>query len=104
MDATLFDFAADRLEHHAGLDRLEARGTLRIALKSAGLEPKNVTGAQMRVVFEQVMPGELDSRGVVDIQVVCAAVIADLADDSGAAADDSAASPDEIFNRLAGGS
>ena len=96
MDATLFDFAADRLEHHTGLDRLEARGTLRIALKSAGLEPKNVTGAQMRVVFEQVMPGELDSRGVVDIQVVCAAVIADLADDS-------AARPDEIFNRLAGG-
>jgi len=103
VDATLFDFAADRLEQHTGLDRLEARGTLRIALKSAGLEAKNVTGAQMRVVFEQVMPGELGSRGVADIQVVCAAVIADLADDNGAAADDSAASPDEIFSRLARG-
>jgi len=103
VDATLFDFAADRLEYHTGLDRLEARGTLRIALKAAGLEAKNVTGAQMRVVFEQVMPGELDSRGVVDIQVVCAAVLADLAADNGAAADDGAASPDEIFSRLARG-
>ena len=103
MDATLFDFAADRLEHHAGLDRLEARGTLRIALKAAGLEPKNLTGAQLQVVFEQVMPGELDSRGITNMQEVCAAVLADLADARGAAADASDTSPDDIFRRLAGG-
>ena len=103
MDATLFDFAADRLEHHAGLDRLEARGTLRIALKAAGLEPKNLTGAQMQVVFEQLMPGELDSRGVGNTQDVCAAVLADLADARDVTADASATSPDEIFNRLARG-
>ncbi len=102
MDATLFDFAADRLEHHAGLDRLEARGTLRIALKAAGLEPKNLTGAQLQVVFEQVMPGELDSRGVSNMQDVCAAVLADLADARDVVADDSSTSPDEIFSRLAG--
>ncbi len=103
MDAKLFDFAADRLEHHAGLDRLEARGTLRIALKAAGLEPKNLTGAQMQVVFEQLMPGELDSRGVGNMQDVCAAVLADLADARDVTADASATSPDEIFNRLARG-
>ena len=61
MDATLFDFAADRLEHHTSLDRLEARGTLRLALKAAGLEPKNLTGTQLQVVFEQVIPRELDT-------------------------------------------
>ena len=103
MDATLFDFAADRLEHHAGLDRLEARGTLRIALKIAGLEPKSLTGAQLQVVFQQVMPGELDSRGVSDLQDVCVAVLADLADARDAAVDASATSPDEIFRRLADG-
>jgi len=102
VDAKLFDFAADRLEHHAGFDRLEARGTLRIALKSAGLEPKNLTGAQLQVVFEQVMPGELDSRGVSNMQDVCAAVLADIADAGDVAVDDSATSPDEIFSRLAG--
>ncbi len=103
MDATLFDFAADRLEHHTGLDRLEARGTLRIALKAAGLQPKSMTGAQLQVVFEQVMPGVLDNRGVSDVQDVCAAVLADLASARDAAADASASSPDDIFRRLADG-
>jgi hypothetical protein len=103
MDATLFDLAAERLEHHASLDRLEARGTLRIALKSAGLAPNNLTGAQLQVVFEQVMPGELDSRGVSDIRDVCAAVLADLESGGSGAEDVNATNPDEIFRRLAVG-
>ena len=102
MAADLFDFAADRLEHHAGLDRLEARGTLRIALKAAGLEPQNLTGDQLQVVFEKVMPGELDSRGVNDAPAICAAVIANLASIGGSAADACATSPDDVFRRLAG--
>ncbi len=103
MDATLFDLAAERLEHHVGFDRLAARGTLRLALKAAGLEPNNLTGAQLQVVFEKVMPGELDSRGVSDAQDVCAAVLADLGSAGGAAADARATSPDDIFRRLADG-
>jgi hypothetical protein len=102
MAADLFDFAAERLEHHASLDRLEARGTLRLALKAAGLEPRKLTGAQLQVVFEKLMPGELDSRGVSNVRDVCTAVLADLANAGGDAADASAANPDEIFRRLAG--
>ncbi len=102
MDDTLFDFAADSLEQNSRFDRLEARGTLRIALKAAGLEPKNLTGTQLQVVFEQVMPGELDSRGVSDMQDVCSAVLADLGS-AGSAEDASAASPDDVFRRLADG-
>ena len=101
MADTLFDIAAEQLEHHTGSDRLEARGTLRIALKAAGLEPKNLTGDQLQVVFEKVMPGELDSRGVSDVRDVCAAVLADLARADGDAEDTSATNPDEIFRRLA---
>ena len=103
MAADLFDFAAERLEQHTGFSQLEARGTLRIALKVAGLDPKNLTGAQLQVVFEQVMPGELDSRGVSDVQDVCAAVLADLESAGDAAENASATSPEEIFRRLAGG-
>ena len=102
MAANLFDFAAERLEHHTSFDRLTARGTLRIALKVAGLDPKNLTGAQLQVVFEKVMPGELDSRGVSNVLAVCAAVIADLESVRGGAEDAIATSPDEIFARLAG--
>ncbi len=103
MDATLFDLAAERLEHHTGFARLEARGTLRIAIKAAGLEPKKLIGAQLQVVFEKVMPEELDSRGVSDVQDVCAAVLVDLESARDAAADARATSPDEIFRRLADG-
>jgi hypothetical protein len=101
MDATLFDFAAERLEQHAGIDRLEARGTLRIALKAAGLEPKNLTRIELRVVFEKLMPGELGSRDVSDVPGVCAAVLADLEAAYPAEGDAGATSPDEIFRRLA---
>jgi hypothetical protein len=101
MDATLFDLAAEQLEQHAGFDRLEARGTLRIALKAAGLKPNNLTGAQLQVVFEKVMPEELKSHGVSDMQDVCAAVLADLG--SAGAAHASTTNPDEIFGRLANG-
>ncbi len=103
MDAALFDLAADSLEQNSLFDRLEARDTLRIALKVAGLGPKDLTSAQLKVVFEQVMPEELDSRGVSNLQDVCAAVIAGLADARGGAADASATGPDEIFLRLADG-
>ena len=61
MAADLFDFTAERLEHHTSLDRLEARGTLRIALKAAGLKAKSVSAAQLCVVFEKLMPDELDA-------------------------------------------
>ena len=103
MADALFDLAADSLEQHSPFDRLEARGTLRIALKTAGLEPKNLTGAQLQVVFEKVMPGELESRGINNVPDVCAAVLSDLARAGGAAAVASATSPDDIFRRLANG-
>ena len=103
MAADLFDFVAERLEHHTGFSQLEARGTLRIALKAAGLEPKNLTGAQLQVVFEKVMPGELERRGVSNMQDVCAAVLVDLGSAGGAAAGAGATSPEEIFRRLADG-
>jgi len=98
-----FDLAAEQLEHHTDFGRLEARGTLRIALKAAGVEPKNLTGAQLRVVFAKVMPGELDSRGVGDVQDVCAAVLADIGSAGDAAENAGATNPDEIFRRLAEG-
>ncbi len=103
MDATLFDLAAERLEHHTGFSQLEARGTLRLALKVAGLDPSAFTVEQLCVVFEKVMPGELENRGVSDVQDVCAAVLADLESVGRAAADASATSPDEIFRRLGDG-
>ncbi len=102
MDATLFDFAADHLEQHTGFSRLEARGTLRIALKDAGLDARSVTADQLSVVFEKVMPLELGKRGVKDAEETCAAVIAELANAPALADEGSSGDVDGIFRRLGG--
>jgi hypothetical protein len=98
----LLDLAAERLEHHTALDRLQARGTLRLALKLAGLEPKGITAEQLRVLFERVLPDELETRGVDEAASVCQTVMSDVARSPAAREEPGAASPDEIFQRLGG--
>jgi hypothetical protein len=100
--ASLFDIAAERLEESAGMDRLAARGTLRLALKEAGLDVENLTISQLRVVFEKLMPGELEARGVGDAAATCEAVVRDIESAASAADLKASNSPDEIFERLGG--
>ena len=99
MATTLFDAAAERLEQHTQFDRLEARGTLRIALKESGLEADKVTFDQLKVVFAKLMAPQLEKRAVVDAVGVCTAVIAGLSSTDHAEA---GSSTDEIFGRLGG--
>ena len=101
MGMSLFDFAAQKLEQHTGFSQLEARGTLRIAVKAAGLEAKSLTADELRVVLEKLMPGELDQRGVKDTLGVCSAVIRDLEDAPVADDDSGSNNPDDVFRRLA---
>ncbi len=103
MAADLFDFTAERLEHHTSLDRLEARGTLRISLKIAGLTAKSVTAGQLCVVFEKVMPDELEKRDVSDAASACSAVIDDLMNSPAPTDEAPATDLDAIFHRLASG-
>ena len=102
MDATLFDIAAEHLKRHTGFSRIESRGTLRIALKSAGLEPKSLSIDELRVVFEKLIPGELETRGVSDAAAVCSAVMDDVTDSPEAAEADRSENPDDVFRRLSG--
>ncbi len=102
MAADLFDFAAERLEHHTSFNQLEARGTLRIALKIAGLTAKSVTAGQLCVVFEKVMPDELEKRDV-STAAACSAVIDDLMNTPDATDTPPTTNPDDVFRRLANG-
>ena len=103
MVALLFDIAAERLERCTALDRLEVRGTLRIALKRAGLDPNNLTVEQLRAVFEQLMPVELENRGVVDAVEACGTAMDEIACVVRESGSTSAPTPDDIFKRLGGG-
>ena len=70
-DSPVFDHTCEQLQRETDLDRLEARGTLRIALKNAGLEPSGVDGAQMATVLRKLMPSELERRGIGRAADVC---------------------------------
>ena len=97
----IFDQVATALESRTILERLEARGTLRLALKQAGLSADSVTVDQLRVVIEEVLLGELEARGIDASAEVCAQLSAEarnLEATAGPAVD----SPESVFARLAG--
>jgi hypothetical protein len=100
MATDLFDLAAEKLERTTDMDRLAARGTLRIALKEAGLDAHKLTLPQLRAVFERLMPKELDARGVSDAAATSEAAMNEIARSADAIDIASSASPDDVFKRL----
>ena len=98
-ESTVFDLVCDELEKSSSLDRLQARGTVRLALKEAGLESHSVTLEQMAAVLEKVMPGELAARGLPAVEALCASIAAQLGGISSSPVDET---PEAIFARLAG--
>jgi len=75
----VFDKTCEELEARTGLDRLAVRGTVRIGLKSAGLDVDSVDATQMGIVLKKVLPSELETRGVADAETVCTAITTALA-------------------------
>ena len=103
MATALFDIAAERLGESSDMDRLAARGTLRLALKGAGLDANSLTIPQLRAVFEKIMPKELEARGVADADASCKTAM-DATERVASEAELVASnSPDEIFKRLGEG-
>ena len=98
-DSEVFDFVCEQLEQRTNFDRLEARGTVRIALKKAGVEVRTVNIEQMIVVLTKLLPGQLESRAVEDSQLHCDAILKQLATlEVGATGD----TPEDVFERLGG--
>lgn len=103
MADTVFDLVAEKLEQTSDLDKLESRGTVRLALKQAGLDAKTVTVEQMQVVLEKVLPAELETRGVDAAKSVCDGIASAIKGfEGGGAADEK--SPEAVFKRIGGGS
>jgi hypothetical protein len=95
----IFDSVCDELERTTGLDRLAIRGTVRLALKSVGLDPKTLTIAEFKLVAEHVLPAELRKRGIADAPQLCMATLDKMAG-AGAKEASGSDSPDEVFRRL----
>ncbi len=104
-DAPAFDWMCSRLEQDTSLDRLEARGTVRLALKSAGLDARSVTPDQLKVVIDKVLEAELTARGIADAGSLCAGFVTALASEGQQLAmAGGSETPDAVFSRLGGGS
>jgi len=72
--ASVFDLAAEQIEQKTMLDRLQARGTLRIAVRDAGLDAKTVSAQALARVITTKLPHELQVRGVEDAEAVCLSI------------------------------
>ena len=99
-DSPCFELACEVLESDTSLDRLEARGTVRLTLKAAGLDTRNVTPDQMSVAVDKLLPDELTARGVENGDGVCAALKEKVARME---APGVAEAPEAVFARLGGG-
>lgn len=95
--ASDFDLAAQKLEQCSSFNRLEARGTLRIALRDSGFDAKSVAPGQLRVVIERLLPQHLRDRGIPEPERVCRLLVDSIPDAGSQDADDS---PEAIFARL----
>ncbi|MBW2314011.1 MAG: hypothetical protein JRH10_07450 [Deltaproteobacteria bacterium] len=98
--ADAFTIVCDHLERATVLERPAARGTVRLALKEAGLDPESVTPSQMAVVTEKLLPSELEALRITDVNGHCQSIrgrLKRLESDSSS----SDASPEAVFERLA---
>jgi hypothetical protein len=99
-DSPVFEFVCTEIEQRTSLGRLEARGTVRLALKEAGLAASSVSVREMQVVLERVLPAALASRGIEGGTDLCGAIRAGAArlQDAGSSTE----TPEAIFGRLGG--
>ncbi len=77
-ESRVFEWLADELERTTPLSRLEARGTIRLVLKDAGLDASTVSPAHLGVVITRLMPDALRKRKVPDPDLLCERLLAAL--------------------------
>lgn len=96
-----FEFVCEKLETATSLSSLEARGTVRLALKRAGFDARSVGAEEMAVVARKVLPEELSLRAVADAAELCARIAGELGAGPFRKAPDQSA-PEAVFRRLGG--
>ena len=98
-DSQLFEWLCQELAGATAFSDIEARGTVRIALKKSGLSAATATPPQMQVVVKRMLPDELRRRGCNDGQRVCDGLALRLTQQNFEECDDGG-SPEQVFARL----
>lgn len=97
-----FDYVCQEVQRDTGMTDAVARGTVRLAVKEAGLDPEAVGAEQMAVVVEKLLPGELASHRIEGAAELCARVAEGLGRQSFAAAADRMDAAAGVLSRLGG--
>ncbi len=77
-DDSAFQWLCDQLVASTVLDELEARGTVRLALKQVGHPSPSVGSETLAALLREVLPEELRLRGVEESEALCARLVRDL--------------------------
>jgi hypothetical protein len=94
-----FLWTCGEIERATLLSELVARGSVRLALKQAGLEPHSVSGDEMAIVLREILPRELAARAIPDAPKLCSEIAGRLRGCDFAGAD----AVLDVFDRLGGG-
>jgi len=105
-DSPVFEWVSAALEHATSFDSLQARGTVRLALRKAGLDAATVDVEGMNAVLTLLMPiKELASRKISDSDAICPRLAMDLkAANLSAPAISDQQTPEVVFRSMFGGS
>lgn len=94
-----FAWTCAEIERVTSLSELVARGTVRLALKQAGLEAQSVSGDQMAIVLGEILPRELAARAVENAPRLCSEIAQRIRGRNFAGGD----AVVDVFQRLGGG-
>ncbi len=97
-DRRAIDIVCSGLEELTGFSRLQAHGTMRLALKLAGFDPNKVNVAEIRIVVERVLPDELKRRN--RDAGICRELVARLEGVSDAETSENDIRPEAVFARF----
>jgi hypothetical protein len=60
----VFDKTCELLEKHTSFTRLQSRGTIRLILKEANIDPQAVEKSEMLELLKAKLASELEKRGI----------------------------------------
>jgi hypothetical protein len=102
-DSSVFEWTSAALERATSFNSLQARGTVRLALKKAGLDAATVNVVGMTAVLSRLMPKELASRKIEGGDAICAQLVSELKTANLAAPVSDEQTPEDVFRRMFGG-
>ncbi len=97
--SAVFEWACALLENNTTMNRLQARGTLRLVLGNAGLDIATLTGRQMRVVASKLLAKELRARAIANAEQLCSALTV-IPPEVEQASGPLHPTPEDVFKRL----